>query len=104
MVTTHFALVAVLLVAATLADSDIVRPLPSNTEASASHAMVSLPRFVEAIVMVKVNTNLPVVGTIVARVATSLSGDGSRGLNVPVCGSKCPRIPGAFGLGLTVWP
>jgi len=104
MVTTHFAAVAVLPVAATLADSNIERPLVSpNGVTTASHEMASLARFVETILMVIVNTNLPVVGTIAARAATSLSGDGSRGLNVPVCGSKCPRIPGVFGLGLTVW-
>jgi hypothetical protein len=73
-VTVHFAVVP-LTVAFTVAVSEKKSPLLSvKTEASAAHTIVSLARFVDLIVIVKLNTNFPVVAAGVRAAASSSSG------------------------------
>ena len=74
MVTVHFA-VDPEIVAFTEPDSIASnKVLVSNTSASAAHKIVSPPRFLDLMVMVKLNTNVPVVGVSGSRASSSSIG------------------------------
>src|SRR5208337_357883 len=102
MVTLHVALDP-LRVAVTKAANSSEKRVPSNVSASALHWMTSPGRTGDAILIVKLKTNLPVVadaGSISSGVSTGLAGIG---LNAPLRGSRYPKMPAAEPLGPAGW-